>query len=223
MNAVLSICLKFASVVCLRLALDEYQDLNANCSLFTFAILFTLAPNGLMAPMYTYDHDKCQPRNFMIQQPNAEMLAAFSLFMIAIPLAMLILIPNFLKKFMCCKRRKQPVISETEEDFRTAILEKQLNNVKSVTNRLSNCMVYLINFVVFCMILEMLLTTLMVHLPTFQLFQGGFFASGGCNEFLSFVVLLFMIFMFRSREISEDHIKRLIQKYIAQKFQNELQ
>lgn len=105
-NAVLSICLKFASVVCLRLALDEYQDLNANCSLFTFAILFTLAPNALMAPMYTYDHDKCLPRNFMINRPTAEMLAAFSLFLITVPIALLLLIPNFLKKFMCCKRKK---------------------------------------------------------------------------------------------------------------------
>ena len=56
-NAVVSICLKFASVVCLKIALDEYQELNSNCALFTFAILFSLAPNGLMAPMYTYDHE----------------------------------------------------------------------------------------------------------------------------------------------------------------------
>lgn len=115
------------------------------------------------------------------------------------------------------------MISETEEDFRTAILEKQLNNVKSVTNRLSNCMIYLINLIVFCLIIEMLFATMMIHLPTFRFFEGELFASGGCNEFLAFVVLCLMVFMFRSREISEDKIKRLIQKYIAQKFHNELQ
>ena len=121
-NSVLSICLKFASVVCLRLALDEYQDLNANCSLFTFAILFTLAPNALMAPMFTYDHDECRPRNFMLTQPNAELLAAVSLFLITVPIALLILVPNFLKKFMCCKRKQFTIFSEDERDLKTEIL-----------------------------------------------------------------------------------------------------
>ena len=106
----------------MRLALDEYQDLNANCSLFTFAILFTLAPNALMAPMFTYDHDACRPRNFMLTQPNAELLAAVSLFLIAVPIALLVLVPNFLKKFMCCKRKQFTIFSEDERDLKTEIL-----------------------------------------------------------------------------------------------------
>ena len=105
-NAVVSICLKFASVVCLRIALDEYQELNANCSCFVFSLLFSLAPNALMAPMYTYDHNSCAPKNFLVTQGMAELICAYSLFLIACPIVLLILIPNFLKKFWCCKKRK---------------------------------------------------------------------------------------------------------------------
>lgn len=94
--------------------------------------------------------------------------------------------------------------------------------MKSITNKLSNFMIYFINFVVICMIVEMLFVTLLIHLPTYRLFEGEFFASGACNEFLSFVVLILLIFMFRSREISEKQIQRMIQKYIAQKFKNSL-
>ena len=60
-----------------------------------------------------------------------------------------------------------------------------------------------INFVVIVLIVQMLFATMVVHLPTYKLFDGEFFASGGCNEFLGFFILLILIFMFRSREIDE--------------------
>lgn len=206
-NAVVSICLKFASVVCLRIALDEYQELNSNCSCFVFAILFSLAPNALMAPMYTYDHTNCAPKNFLVTQGMAELGCAYSLFLISCPLALLIVLPNFLKKFCCCRKRKQAVVSESQEDLNKEIMERTLELKKSVSNRLSNCMMYFINFVVAILIIEMLFATLLIHLPTYRLFEGEFFASGGCNEFLSFIILLLLIFMFRSREITEKQIK----------------
>lgn len=126
-NAVVSICLKFASVVCLRIALDEYQDLNSNCSVFTFALLFSLAPNALMAPMYTYDHEECMAKNFMITQGMAELICVFSLFLVTAPIILLILIPNFLKKFVCCKKNKPKIVSESEEDMKTQVLQKQMD------------------------------------------------------------------------------------------------
>lgn len=60
-----------------------------------------------------------------------------------------------------------------------------------------------INFVVGLLIVIMLFATLLIHLPTYRLFEGEFFASGGCNELLAFTILLLLIFMFRSREITE--------------------
>lgn len=137
-NAVISICLKFASVVCLRIALDEYQELNSNCSCFVFAILFSLAPNALMAPMYTYDHTNCLAKNFFVTQGMAELICAWSIFFILVPVALLIVIPNFLKKFCCCKKRKQAVVSENNEEFKQQVLQKQLDHKKSCTNRCSN-------------------------------------------------------------------------------------
>lgn len=111
-NAVVSICLKFASVVCLRIALDEYQELNNNCGHFMFSLFFSLCPNALMAPMYTKDHMNCVGKNFLLTQAMAEKMCSISLVLMLIPIILLLLIPNFLKKFACCKKRKQAIISE---------------------------------------------------------------------------------------------------------------
>ena len=75
--------------------------------------------------------------------------------------------------------------------------------MNSITNKVSKYMMILINFIVILLIVQMLFATLVVHLPTYRLFDGEFFASGGCNEILSFFIQLLLIFMFRSREIDE--------------------
>ena len=69
---------------------------------------------------------------------------------------------------------------------------------------------YFINLLVAVLILQMLFATLVVHLPTYRLFDGEFFASGGCNEILSFFILIFLVLMFRSKEIDEKQIKKMI-------------
>lgn len=69
---------------------------------------------------------------------------------------------------------------------------------------------YFINLIVIFLIVQMLFATMCVHLPTYRLFEGEFFSSGGCNELLSFFILLFLIFMFRSKEIDEKQIKLMI-------------
>lgn len=118
-NAVVSICFKFASVVCLRIALDEYQELNSNCGQFMFAMFFSLTPNALMAPMYTKDHVNCVGKNFLMNQSMAEKMCSLSLLITLVPLILLILVPNFMKKFACCKKKKQAIVSENEEDFKS--------------------------------------------------------------------------------------------------------
>jgi len=124
-NVVTSIVFKFASVVCPRIALDEYQELNSNCSYFTFALFFSLAPNCLLTPVYTYDHDRCQPKNIFFTQPQAEVISSISLVLAAIPIILLILIPRFLKKFYCCKRNNQKIISaDNPEEVQEEVLKE---------------------------------------------------------------------------------------------------
>ena len=82
--------------------------------------------------------------------------------------------------------------------------------MKSLVQIVSNWMIVLINFIVIIMIVEMLFVMLIIHLPTYRLFEGEFFASGGCNEILSFVILILLVLMYRSRAISEKQIKLMI-------------
>ena len=82
--------------------------------------------------------------------------------------------------------------------------------MKSLVQIVSNWMIVLINFIVIIMIVEMLFVMLIIHLPTYRLFEGEFFASGGCNEILSFIILILLVLMYRSRAISEKQIKLMI-------------
>ena len=43
-NLVLAAVFKFGSIICLRLALEEYQNLNANSSYFVYAMFMCMAP-----------------------------------------------------------------------------------------------------------------------------------------------------------------------------------
>ena len=89
-----------------------------------FALLFSLTPNALMAPMYTKDHINCVGKNFMLTQPMAEKMCSISLLITFIPLILLILVPNVMKKIVCCKRKKQTIVSENEEDFKSQVLQR---------------------------------------------------------------------------------------------------
>jgi len=92
-NCLTAIVCKFGSIVALRLALEEYQNLNQNGTYFTYAVLMTLAPSSLLASIYTYDHDNCMPVNFLLPQQGAELLCVFTLFIaIVVPIALLIVL-----------------------------------------------------------------------------------------------------------------------------------
>lgn len=65
-NLALSIIFKCGSVVCLRLALEEYENLSSNTSYFLTAIMMSVSPSTLLAPLYTLDHFYCMPRNFVM-------------------------------------------------------------------------------------------------------------------------------------------------------------
>lgn len=65
-SVLVAVVLKFASIVCLRLALEEYQNLSANGIYFFYSLVASAVPNALLAPIYTYDHDNCIPTNFLL-------------------------------------------------------------------------------------------------------------------------------------------------------------
>ena len=119
-NSALAILLKFGSIVCLKIALDEYQNLSANGFYFIWAINFCLAPSCLTAPLFAFDHQNCMPRNFLISKITSEYLAMASLIATAIPVIFYIINPRNWRRFVCCKKGKKRVVAaafdETAED-----------------------------------------------------------------------------------------------------------
>ena len=103
-NVIASIVLKFGSAVCLRLALEEYQNLSSNTSYFVYSMMMTVAPTSLLAPIYTYDHVNCMSKNFIMPQSGAELISTYSLFLTAFPIVFFIILPSTWKRFFCCGR-----------------------------------------------------------------------------------------------------------------------
>ena len=64
--AVLAVFLKFASAEYLRLMLLSYLKLEKNQTFFVVTLFCVCAPSCLMVPFYTYDHDLCIQKNFMM-------------------------------------------------------------------------------------------------------------------------------------------------------------
>ena len=127
-NFGISVVFKFASVVCLRLALEEYENLSSNASYFLSAIMMSLAPSSLLAPIYTYDHVNCMPRNFLLNQTLAEELCVLCLTLSVAPLITYIVLPSNLKKCFCCRKHEPTKVENIpiregsdEEDSRDAL------------------------------------------------------------------------------------------------------
>ena len=105
---VLAILSKFASIVLLSLALDEYQNLNSNGTYLIFSVYCCLAPTCLLIPIYTYDHVKCIPKNFVINNSTAQIQCIFFTIVFLIPFVFGLLIPKTWTNMVCClcKKRK---------------------------------------------------------------------------------------------------------------------
>ena len=125
-NLVLSIAFKFGSMVCVRLALEEYENLSSNTGYFLSSLLMSLAPNCLLAPTYVYDHVNCMPRNYLIRQASSERIALSSLMLSLLPLCMYLILPKNFRKVNCCRRwfKSKKVINAPEnvdENIRSRI------------------------------------------------------------------------------------------------------
>ena len=66
LSLLIGISFKFASVISIWMALEDYENLEANGSLFMLAAFFSLLPANMLAPLITYDHENCIPANFMV-------------------------------------------------------------------------------------------------------------------------------------------------------------
>jgi hypothetical protein len=105
----LAIILKFASIEYLRLMLYSYLMLKKNQTFFVVTLFCVSAPSCLMAPFYTYDHDKCSQKNFMIDMRMSciiqTLCLAITLLIIAIAIFYIItcLIYAYFDKFLLFK------------------------------------------------------------------------------------------------------------------------
>lgn len=66
LSLLIGIAFKFASVICVWMALEDYENLEANGFLFVLAQVFSLLPANMLAPLLTYDHENCIPANFAV-------------------------------------------------------------------------------------------------------------------------------------------------------------
>lgn len=205
-NLALAILSKFASIVLLSLALDEYQNLNANGTYLIFSIYCCLAPTCLLTPVYTYDHVRCMARNFIITNSVAQRQCFFSLLMFLIPFVFGLIIPNTWTKMFCypCKRRQaQKVEAIVEEGGKDPIQQKKK---RTTTETLSLAMVYFINTVAFGLILGFLYGLIVVHVFQYKLTDGELLNSGGLNEIVSLIYLLIISGMHYQREVTQTDI-----------------
>lgn len=103
LTVLLAVVLKFASIVCLRLALEEYQNLSANGIYFFYAIVASVAPSALLAPIYTYDHDNCIPTNFVLTQKLSGLISAIAFLILFFCAIILIVSPTTCMRWSCCR------------------------------------------------------------------------------------------------------------------------
>ena len=204
-NVVLSIMLKFGAVVCLRLALEEYQNLSSNTSYFLFAMMFTLAPTSLLAPLYTYDHVNCMSKSFLVPQSIAEIMAFCSVVLSVFPFVFSLLVPHTWKACFCCK--KGYVAALAADDAAVQNGEERPGAKKSVTARLSWLLHVLKDLYTFLLMLLYLVCMLAVHLCQYRIFAGGFLLSGGVNEIWALIELMIITCLYRSKDVTQDEIQ----------------
>jgi hypothetical protein len=163
-NLGISIAFKFGSVVCLRLALEEYENLSSNSSYFLTAIMMSLGPSTLLAPLYTFDHYYCIPRNFLLPQFWAEELCLLALAACLIPLVVYMLLPKNLRRFYCCKRSEKVEslpLSDPAEAIRRANYEH--DDSPALADFLQSHLKGLNQYYSLLVILAALVVTVLVH------------------------------------------------------------
>ena len=202
-NVIASIVLKFGSTVCLRLALEEYQNLSSNTSYFIYSMMMTVAPTSLLAPIYTYDHVNCMSKNFIMPQSGAELISCYSLFLSVFPILFFVILPSTWKRFFCCGRGYLKVHNEMKQQRADGTYKKDFDFMGKVSLVLK----WIITLYVFLLTLFYLGVILVVHVFQYRIFAGGFLISGGVNEVWALLELMIIFCLYRSTDITYDEIK----------------
>lgn len=204
----------------MKQALDEYENLSSNCSYFLSAIMMSLAPSCLLAPLYTYDHYYCMPRNFLINQFFAESLCLFALIVSCAPFVFYLVLPRNLRRLGCLGsarrlEKNQPII-EQADDILDAGDPAEHRPKPTVCDRVNRGVVGLAQFCTVLVILAGLAILLAVHVCQYRIFMGAFAMTGGANEIWSLVMLLVTFKMYRQDQVTEQDILEKQYKYQLQ-------
>mmetsp|Transcript_5521 Transcript_5521/g.9410 ORF Transcript_5521/g.9410 Transcript_5521/m.9410 type:complete len:147 (-) Transcript_5521:596-1036(-) len=143
-------------------ALDEYQNLNSNTSYFVASIFTCLAPHCLVMPVFTYNHERCLPTNFVLNQKMAENLATISLIVALLPVFLLIITPLNWNTVCCGKCKKQRVMNFDMNSNDSTVLRK--NQPLSPQEKLSIGILYLNYAVCFFASIFFIVLLLTIHL-----------------------------------------------------------
>ena len=219
-NFAMAIVYKFGSVVCLWLALVEYENLGSNGSYFVSAMLMAMVPSCLMAPMFTYDHVNCMPRNYLIQQNYAEFMCVASLAISVAPFTLYFIVPQTWRRFFCCCRTRNNVRIQTIE-MKDGLPVQRMVYKEPLVKRVSSVLHTFISFVMFLLMLGFLVGTAALHVCQYRFMQGAALQSGGANEAWSLFVLLVLACLFKQREVTQQEIEDKMEE-IEEKLQEQI-
>jgi len=218
-NMVLAIIMKFGSIVLLSLALDDYQNLSANGTYLIWSIFCCLAPSSILVPVYAYDHVRCMPRNFALNNFTAQnmshvfFLLFFSLFIFSL------LIPNTYTNFFCffcCKRKSEKVdvfVDDNQSNLANngAVKAKEAK-ARNTREKLSLLMILFLNTIGILTSIVLVGAVVIVHACQYKLFDGEILNSGAINEWFSLLFLLIISCMHKQKEVTQEEIEKKISK-----------
>ena len=208
-NMILAIIMKFGSIVLLSLALDDYQNLSANGTYFIWSIFCCLAPSSILAPVYAYDHVRCMPRNFALNNFASQNMSHIFFLIIIAHFIFSLLIPNTYTNFfcfVCCKRKSEKVDAFVDDNqsnlANDGATKAKKKKEKTTSEKLSFVMILVLNTFGILTSIVLFGVVLLVHACQYKLFDGEILNSGAINEWFSLIFLLIITCMHKQREVT---------------------
>lgn len=109
--------------------------------------------------------------------------------------------------WVCCGRCRSTKVQHIDQSG------KVLQQKKSVSERLSQAIVYLNYLVCFSACIAFFVAMLYIHVPTYTLKQKGFWESAFINELVSIFALLVLFPIFRQKEVTEEEIQEKMKQF----------
>jgi len=102
-----AVVLKFAAIVNMAMALEEYENLSENWHYFLYSIACTAAPSSLLGPLFTYDHENCLASNFVLTNSEAAHMSASAISIWFFVIIFYLCIPATCASWSCLKQAHQ--------------------------------------------------------------------------------------------------------------------